>query len=153
MLRRGEIAPPFTLPDQTGRPMDLDEMLGDGPVVLFFYPRAMTSGCTRESCHFRDLGPEFAALGARPVGVSQDGVARQARFDDRHSLGLPLLSDPDRSVAAGFGVRRPGPLFNRRATFVIGPGREVIESFSSELNMELHADRALEVLRGIGSGS
>lgn len=148
MLKTGDIAPDFTLPDQNGRPVQLDVLLADGPVVLFFYPRAMTSGCTKESCHFRDLGNEFAALGARPVGISADSVSRQAMFDEKHSLGLTLLADTDRRVAAGFGVKRPGPLLNRRATFVIGSGRRILASFSSELNMDAHADRALEVLRG-----
>lgn len=147
MIGVGDTAPDFTLSDQTGAPVSLDSLLATGPVVLFFYPRAMTSGCTKESCHFRDLREEFSALGARPVGVSADDVSRQARFDQKHSLGLTLLADSDRAVAAAFGVRRPGPLFNRRATFVIGTDRRIVAAFSSELNMEAHADRALEVLR------
>lgn len=149
MLEAGDTAPDFTLLDQSGRPVRLEEVLVDGPVVLFFYPRAMTSGCTKESCHFRDLGDEFAARGARPIGISADTVHRQARFDRKHSLNMTLLADTDRGVAAGFGVRRPGPLPNRRATFVIGPERRVLAAFSSELDMESHADRALEALDGI----
>lgn len=148
MLTKGDIAPAFTLSDQSGQAVELDELLAKGPVVLFFYPRAMTSGCTKESCHFRDLRGEFEALGAQPVGISSDDVSRQAMFDEKHGLGFPLLSDPDRRVAADFGVKRPGPLFNRRATFVIGPGRVVLAAFSSELNMDMHADNALGVLRG-----
>lgn len=147
MLTAGDIAPGFALSDQSGEPVELDQLLADGPVVLFFYPRAMTSGCTKESCHFRDLRREFDSLGALPVGISSDDVSRQAMFDDTHGLGFPLLSDPDRRIAASFGVKRPGPLFNRRATFVIGSERRVLASFSSELNMDLHADRALQVLR------
>ena len=127
--------------------MSLDELLADGPVVLFFYPKAMTTGCTKESCHFRDLAGEFAEVGAQRVGISADKVDKQAAFDAKHDLGYPLLSDPDRKVAAAFGVKRPGPIFNKRATFVIGTDRTILAAISSETNMDLHADEALSVLR------
>jgi peroxiredoxin Q/BCP len=147
MLNTGDIVEDFELPDQSGTPRRLSQLLEDGPVVLFFYPKAMTTGCTKESCHFRDLGAEFASVGAQRVGISADSVERQAEFDSRHDLGYPLLSDASRRVAAQFGVKRPGPLFNRRATFVIGPDRRVLGAFRSEMNMDVHADEALEVLR------
>ncbi|MFN7149239.1 MAG: peroxiredoxin, partial [Microthrixaceae bacterium] len=115
--------------------------------VLFFYPKAMTSGCTKESCHFRDLAGEFAALGAQRVGISADKVHKQAAFDDKHGLGYPLLSDPDRTVAAAFGVKRMGPIPNRRSTFVIGADGRILAEVSSETNMDVHADKALEALR------
>lgn len=147
MLQPGDMAPAFTLHDQSGRPVTLSQELEAGPVVVFFYPRAMTRGCTTESCHFRDLRAELERVGARAVGISADSTDRQAEFDRRNSLGLPLLSDPDRAVARQFGVKRPGPLFNRRATFVIDTDRRVLTAFSSELNMDLHADRALQALQ------
>jgi peroxiredoxin Q/BCP len=147
MLSTGDLAPDFTLPDQHGTPVSLGELLARGPVVVFFYPKAMTAGCTKESCHFRDLAAEFAELGAQRVGISADPVDRQAAFDAKHDLGYPLLSDPDRKVAAAFGVKRPGPLFNRRATFVIGTDRRVLAAISSEMNMDIHADQALAALR------
>jgi peroxiredoxin Q/BCP len=147
MLNVGDIVEDFELPDQQGVPRRLSELLADGPVVLFFYPKAMTTGCTKESCHFRDLGAEFASIGAQRIGISADSVERQAEFDARHDLGYPLLSDGTRRVAAMFGVKRPGPLFNRRATFVIGTDRKVLGAFRSEMNMDIHADEALEVLR------
>lgn len=147
MLATGDLAPSFELPDQSGTPVTLDALLEQGPVVVFFYPKAMTPGCTKESCHFRDLGSEFAQLGASRVGISADRVDKQAAFDAKHDLGYPLLSDPDRRVASQFGVKRPGPLFNKRATFVIGTDRRVLAAISSETNMERHADEALDVLR------
>ena len=107
----------------------------------------MTTGCTRESCHFRDLAGEFAAIGAQRIGISADSVDKQAAFDDKHGLGFPLLSDRDKSIAKLFGVKRPGPLMNRRSTFVIDTDGTVLDVISSELNMETHADQALEVLR------
>ncbi len=147
MLQTGETVPDFTLPDQHGTPTSLDSLLASGPVVLFFYPKAMTAGCTKESCHFRDLAGEFAELGAQRVGISADQVDKQAAFDAKHSLGYPLLSDPDRTVARIFGVKRPGPIMNKRATFVIGTDRRVLAAISSEMNMDVHADQALDVLR------
>lgn len=148
MLSTGDTAPDFTLPDQDGTDRTLSDMLADGPVVLFFYPKAMTSGCTREACHFRDLAAEFAELGARSVGISADPVDRQASFDSAHDLGFPLLSDTSKSVAAGFGVKRSLLPFNRRSTFVIGADRRILGVISSETNMDVHADEALAVLRG-----
>ena len=147
MLSTGDQAPDFTLADQTGRQVSLGELLTGGPIVLFFYPKAMTTGCTKESCHFRDMAAEFADAGGQRVGISADKVDKQAEFDVKHGLGYPLLSDPDRKVAAAFGVKRPGPIFNKRATFVIGTDRTVLAAISSETNMDVHADEALRVLR------
>ncbi|MGC5051706.1 peroxiredoxin [Micromonospora sp. DT48] len=147
----GDLVEDFELPDETGRPRRLTEFLANGPVVLFFYPAAMTRGCTAESCHFRDLAAEFAAVGAQRVGISRDSVQRQAEFSRQHRFDYPLLSDPDGAVADRFGVRRRlplGPLSTRRMTFVIGTDRRVVEVVRSELNMNEHADRALRALGG-----
>ncbi|HEX2131920.1 MAG TPA: peroxiredoxin [Actinophytocola sp.] len=147
-MQAGDLAPDFELPDETGTPRTLTGLLADGPVVLFFYPAAMTKGCTAESCHFRDLAAEFAAVGAQRVGISPDAVDRQRAFSERHSFDFPLLSDPDGTVATQFGVRRSfGPLLTRRQTFVIGTDRKVLEVVKSELRMAVHADRALAALR------
>ena len=145
------MAPDFELPDETGTTRRLSDLLSAGPVVLFFYPAAMTTGCTQESCHFRDLAGEFAEVGAQRVGISADAVEKQHEFAARHSLGYPLLSDPDRRVATDFGVKRGLPMLpNRRATFVIDTDRTILEVVRSEINMNAHADRALAALRGRG---
>jgi thioredoxin-dependent peroxiredoxin len=147
-VQAGDTAPDFELPDETGTPRKLSDLLVDGPVVLFFYPAAMTSGCTKESCHFRDLAAEFAEVGASRVGISPDAVDKQAEFSGMHSFGYPLLSDPDGVVATEFGVRRKrGPLLTKRQTFVIDTDRKVLEVIASELRMNTHADKALDVLR------
>jgi thioredoxin-dependent peroxiredoxin len=149
-ISSGDTVEDFELPDETGTPRKLSEFLSAGPVVLFFYPAAMTKGCTMETCHFRDLAKEFSEVGASRVGISRDSVAKQREFADKHSFGYPLLSDPDGEVARRLGVRRAvplGPLATRRTTFVIGPDRRVLEVIHSETSMEAHADRALEVLR------
>ncbi|WP_433262388.1 peroxiredoxin [Actinosynnema sp. CS-041913] len=147
-MKAGDTTPDFTLADQDGTPRTLSDLLADGPVVLFFYPAAMTSGCTAESCHFRDLAAEFAAVGAQRVGISTDPVHRQKQFADLHGFDYPLLSDADGEVAALFGVkRRFGPLPVKRHTFVIDTDRTVIEVVKSEFAMNSHADKALTTLR------
>ena len=138
----------FELPDENGTPRKLSEFLAKGPVVLFFYPAAMTKGCTAESCHFRDLGAEFAAVGAQRLGISADTVEKQRQFSEKHDFDYPLLSDADGVVATQFGVRRKlGPLPNKRATFVIGTDGTVRDVIRSEIRMSVHADKALETLR------
>jgi peroxiredoxin Q/BCP len=144
----GDTVEDFTLPDETGTPRSLSGLLADGPVVLFFYPAALTPGCTAQACHFRDLAAEFAAVGARPVGVSGDAVERQQEFAGQHHLGMPLLSDKDGTVRELFGVKRGFSLApTKRATFVIGEDRTILEVVRSELRMNTHADRALDALR------
>jgi len=145
-MQPGDVAPDFDLPTQDGSRLKLSEALKDGPVVLFFYPKALTTGCTKESCHFRDLAAEFAAVGAQRVGISADKVERQAKFADKHNFDYPLVSDTDRAVARAYGVKRPGPLMNARATFVIGEDGTVLDVIKSEINMDTHADKALAVL-------
>jgi len=145
-MRPGESVPDFELPAQDGHPVRLSEELKRGPVILFFYPRAMTPGCTKESCHFRDLKTEFEEVGAQRVGISADKVEKQQQFAEKYTFDFPLLSDPDKAVAKEFGVKRGiGP--NKRTTFVIDRDGTVLDVIKSELNMNSHADRALEVLR------
>ncbi|MGW2746507.1 peroxiredoxin [Streptomyces sp. NPDC001450] len=144
----GDKVEDFALQDETGTTRRLTELLAEGPVVLFFYPAALTPGCTAEACHFRDLAAEFAAVGARPVGISGDSVERQQEFAGRHTLGMPLLSDADGAVRERFGVKRGFTLApTKRVTFVIAEDRSVLEIVRSELRMNTHADRALSALR------
>jgi thioredoxin-dependent peroxiredoxin len=146
----GDVVDDFELPDETGTVRRLSDFLAAGPVVLFFYPAAMTRGCTAESCHFRDLAAEFAEVGAQRVGISRDAVDRQRRFSEMHGFDFPLLSDPDGVVAGRFGVRRRlplGPLSTKRMTFVIDTDRRILAVIHSEIGMNDHADRALDVLR------
>ena len=147
-MKVGDTVEDFTLPDEQGNDRSLAEFLTEGPVVLFFYPAAMTTGCTAESCHFRDLAGEFAKVGAVRVGISKDSVAKQAKFAAKHTFGYPLLSDAEGKVADQFGVNRMlGMLPVKRQTFVIDTDFRVLEVIKSEVQMSVHADRALEVLR------
>jgi len=153
-VQPGDVVPDFELEDETGTARKLSELVADGPIVLFFYPAAMSAGCTVESCHFRDLTTELAALGAKPVGISADTVEKQRQFSEKHSFGYPLLSDRDRKVAETFGVKRGLSLVPlKRKTFVIDTDRSVLGVISSEVRMGVHADKALELLRARASSS
>ena len=127
----------------------MSELAASGPVVLFFYPAAMTPGCTIESCHFRDMKAEFEAVGAQRVGISADEVAKQKKFSDKHEFDYPLLSDPEGVVATQFGVRRRFTKLSptKRATFVIGSDLRVLGVIQSEVRMNVHADRALDLVK------
>ncbi len=147
-VRPSDLAPDFTLLDQDGQPTTLSSLLTHGPVVLFFYPVAFSPACTMETCHFRDLDAEFRTLGAQPVGISMDPVARQAEFAAKHEFAFPLLADVDGEVARLYGVKRSlNVLKVKRATFVIGTDRRVRAVITSEVSMNSHADRALSALR------
>jgi len=148
-VKTGDVVGDFELPDETGTPRKLSEFLAKGPVVLFFYPAAMTYGCTKESCHFRDLKAEFEKAGGQRIGISADTVEKQKKFSDKHSFDFPLLSDTDRTVAEMFGVKRGGFSITpvKRSTFVIGTDSKLRAVIHSEVSMNQHAEKALEVLR------
>ena len=149
MLKPGDHAPDFQLPDENGILRELRVLLRDSPVVLFFYPAAMTAGCTAEACHFRDLAREFKEAGGQRVGISLDAIAKQRQFTEQHAFDYPLLSDADGSVAKAYGVKRALSFLPvKRTTFVIGQDQKVIDVITSELRMNVHADRALAALTG-----
>jgi peroxiredoxin Q/BCP len=148
-MKVGDTAPDFELTDDTGTRRTLSGLLAEGPVVLFFYPLASSGGCTQESCHFRDLAGDFAAVGAQRVGISADSVEKQHVFSSEHSFGYPLLSDPDGKVAAQFGAKRSWlPVLPiKRRTFVIDTDRTVLGVIGGEMKFDQHADDALALLR------
>jgi peroxiredoxin Q/BCP len=143
----GTRIPDLSVTTHDGRSTTLTGLAAGGPLVVFFYPKAFTAGCTAQACHFRDLGAEFAELGASRVGVSRDDTGTQARFVAEHEFDYPLIADPDGSVAKAFGAKRIGPVPSRRQTYVLDADLTVLEVISDELRMDRHADDALEVLR------
>jgi peroxiredoxin Q/BCP len=146
-MQTGDLAPDFTLPDQHGNMVTLSSVCATGPVVLFFYPAAMTAGCTKEACHFRDLGSAFQERGATRLGISMDDAATQSTFSSTHSFDYPLLSDVDGTVAKLYGVKRALNLLKvRRKTFIIGADRRILGVVGNEFNMNGHADEALALL-------
>jgi len=146
-MRQGNLAPDFSLTDQSGQTQQLSTLLTNGPVVLFFYPAAMTTGCTKEACSFRDNAAAFADFHAQRVGISMDDVAKQAEFSSQHNFDYPLLADTDGAVAKSYGVKRAiGLLKVKRTTFVINQDRTIRAVISSEFNMNAHVDQALAAL-------
>ena len=117
--------------------------------MLFFYPVALSGGCTKQACHFRDLATEFKELGAQRFGISTDPVAKQKEFSEHNGFDYPLLSDESGAVATSLGVKRKYVTPVKRATFVIDTDRTIRKVIASEMNMSVHADQALAALRAL----
>ena len=129
-LEPGDQAPDFTLPDQHGKPVSLSDLRGK-TVVLYFYPKADTPGCTKQACGVRDHRGDYEQAGAVVLGVSPDPVTAVGKFDQKYDLGFPLLADEDHRVAEAYGVWIEKSMYgrkfmgNERTTFVIDPDGEI----------------------------
>jgi thioredoxin-dependent peroxiredoxin len=145
----GDIAPDFSLPDQTGTPVRLRDLLGTKSVVLYFYPKDRTPGCTVEARAFRDNYEAFSAAGAEVIGVSSDSVASHRRFAQRQELPFLLLSDRAGGVRQLYGVEETLGVVPGRVTYVIDPGGIVRHIYSSQLRVLRHPREALEAVRAI----
>ena len=150
MVEEGQEAPDFTLQDQDGNEVTLDELRGS-PVVLYFYPRADTPGCTTQACGVRDHRGDYEQAGARVLGVSPDTVEAQRKFADKHDLGFTLLADPDHAVADLYGVWGEKSMYGRtymgvaRATFVIDAEGKIAKVFP-KVSPKTHDEIVLEAL-------
>jgi peroxiredoxin Q/BCP len=149
----GERAPEFTLAGPGGRSVSLAELLRGGAVVLYFYPKDQTPGCTMEACAFRDDIDAFAAAGAQVVGISRDDEASHARFAAKHKLPFLLLSDPTGETHARYGVTKKLGFIPDRMTFVIDQGGIVRHVFSSMIRMRAHVDESLAIVRRLGKSA
>ena len=147
--RVGAKAPDFALPSQSEERVTLKDFLGK-PVVLFFYPKDDTPGCSKEVCAFRDDFEEFGKLGAEVLGISSDSVESHKAFADKHDLPFALLSDEGGSVRKLYGVPNTLGLFPGRVTYVIDDRGVVRRIFSSQLGVERHVQEAIDALRGPG---
>jgi peroxiredoxin Q/BCP len=153
MLKAGDAAPAFTLPDQAGAPVSLRRVLDGSAVVLFFYPGDFTPVCTREVCMVRDLYTELSAAGLAVIGVSPDSIESHERFRRRHALPFTLLADPDKRVVRAYGVDGPLGIGVRRATFLIDPNAVIRDVVSAALRVSRHESflrRALRVQISLG---
>lgn len=146
MLNEGNTAPDFTLQNQEGKDIRLYDLLERGPVVLYFYPKDETPGCTTEACAFRDHYKTFQDAGAEVVGVSADSVNRHAAFAQNHQLPFQLLSDPQRTVYKLYEVPKTLFLLPGRVTYVIGQNRTVLHAYNSLWKSEQHVREALKVV-------
>jgi peroxiredoxin Q/BCP len=147
MVAVGSKAPNFTLPSQSGEMVSLTDFLGTKPVVLFFYPKDDTPGCTKEVCAFRDSFEGFRELGAEVMGISSDSVESHRSFVAKHSLPFSLLSDEGGRVRKLYGVPNTFVLFPGRVTYVIDKDSVVRHIFSSQVGVQKHVEEALEVLQ------
>ncbi len=145
-LSIGDRAPDFTLPGSGGKPVRLSELTASKAVVVFFYPKDDTPGCTVEACGFRDRYDAFASAGAEVVGISSDTLASHDRFAGKHKLPMTLLSDVDGKVRKLFGVKSTLGLMPGRATFVIDRKGVVQHVFVSQLRAGKHVEEALAVI-------
>jgi peroxiredoxin Q/BCP len=148
-IRVGDRAPDFTLPDQDGQPASLNELLRAGCLVLYFYPKDDTPGCTVEACLFRDENHTFADAGARVVGVSSDSVESHRSFADKCRIPFTLLSDRGGSVRARFGVPRTLGLIDGRVTYVIDGKGIVRHVFNSQIRARKHVEEALKLVQSL----
>ncbi|MEE8077699.1 MAG: peroxiredoxin [Pseudomonadales bacterium] len=138
MLKVGDTAPNFTLPDQNGSTVSLDELVTDGNVILYFYPADFSPVCTAEACAFRDNYDGVANVGAQIVGVSPQGVSSHSRFSKSFAIPFPLLSDPRKKVIRAYGVDGPLGFGVRRVTFLIDSSRTIRNRVVSDLFVESH---------------
>lgn len=140
MLKPGDRAPDFILPDQDGREVRLAQLLVDGPLVLYFYPADFTPGCTKEACTIRDLHDEIAAAGMRVVGIAPQDAASHARFRAEHDLPFTLLADSDKTVIKAWGVDGPLGIGVRRATFLIGADGIIRDAVLADIRIGRHEE-------------
>jgi peroxiredoxin Q/BCP len=153
MIKTGELAPPFALTDAAGKRVTLQDLAGRD-VVLFFYPRDDTPGCTKEACGFRDAWAELREMGVEVFGVSPDSAASHARFAEKYRLPFPLLSDPDRQVMETYGAWGEKIRYGRKTTGVIrstvwiGPDGRVRRHWARVWDAEKHPDQVFTTLKG-----
>jgi peroxiredoxin Q/BCP len=152
LIDPGRKAPAFSLEDQTGTRRTLKDYAGR-PLVLYFYPKDDTSGCTAEACSFNDNLPAFAKLGAAVLGVSVLDTASKARFAEKHGLTFPLLADEDHAVAEKYGAWQERRMYGRtymgvaRTTYLIGPDGTVIQRWDN-VKVPGHVDDVRKALAG-----
>lgn len=147
----GDTAPDFTKTTQNGEALTLSQFRGDKAVVLYFYPKDETPGCTAEACTFRDNFEDFVDAGAVVIGVSQDSDESHKRFAEHHRLPFLLVSDQDKSLQKAYGVPKTMGLLPGRVTYVIDRNGVVQHVFSSQLNAKKHVREALDVVKRLGA--
>ncbi len=156
MLEKGTRAPDFTLPDKEGKPVSLSDFAGKR-IVLYFYPKDGTPGCTRQACAFAGAYGEFEKLGVTVIGVSRDSAAAHKKFAEKNSLPFILLSDPETEVLQAYGVWQEKKLYGKtsmgvvRSTYIIG-GDGLVEKAMPRVKPDTNAAEILEYLKGAEKG-
>ena len=148
-IKAGDTAPDFSLPDRTGNTVRLSDYRGKKAVVLYFYPKDDTPGCTKEACSFRDQYEVFKDAGAEVIGISSDSAESHAKFASKYSLPFVLVADKGGTVRKQYGVPATLGLLPGRVTFVIDPQGVVRHVFNSQLQATKHVDEAAQALRAM----
>lgn len=138
MLKIGDAAPDFTLPDQSGAPVSLRDLLAKGPLLVYFYPADATPICTAQACMVRDHAADLARAGILAVGISAQGVDSKRKFAEGKKLSQRILADVDKRVANAFGVRAIFGLVPRRASFLIDPSGTIVDRAVADLSVNAH---------------
>ncbi len=149
MLEVGSPAPKFRLRQSDGTFVGLDDFLGKKNLVVYFYPKDFTKGCTAEACGFRDAYEQFKTIGTEVIGISDDSQDSHEAFARKHKLPFILLSDPDGTVRRVYGVKKSLGLFPGRVSFVIDKQGIIRHIFSSQIRATAHVDEALVVLKSL----
>lgn len=140
MLKPGDRAPEFTLHDQNGRERSLTSLLGDGALILYFYPADFTPGCTAEACTLRDLHADIQRAGLRVVGISPQPPESHRQFREKYNLPFTLLSDPEKTVIRMYDVDGPLGIAVRRATFLVDQGRVIQDAVLADFRISRHEE-------------
>jgi peroxiredoxin Q/BCP len=140
MLKAGERAPEFSLPDDTGTDRSLTELLSAGAIILYFYPADFTPGCTRQACKLRDLHTDIQRAGMRVVGISPQSPESHAKFRGKYQLPFTLLSDEDKTVIKMYGLNGPLGIGVRRASYLVDGGRRVRDAVLADFRIGRHMD-------------
>lgn len=152
-MKVSEPAPAASFRRADGSPVKLSELIGPRTIVLYFYPKDDTSGCTAEACSFRDSYEDFKAAGAEVIGVSVDDAASHQAFKQKNRLPFVLLTDPGGEAAKAFGVKKTFGLIAGRVTFVIDRAGLVRHRFDSQIRVQKHVEEALEIVRSLEAKS
>jgi thioredoxin-dependent peroxiredoxin len=152
-LDEGEKLPAFSLPDQDGKPVESASLLGQGPLVIFFYPKDESKGCTAEACAFRDQYETFTDAGATVIGISRDDADRHRRFIARHSLPFRLLTDAGGAVANLFGVPKTLGVVPGRSTYVFDAQGVLRHQFHSQIQATRHVQEARRIVEELAAAA
>ena len=138
MLKPGDLAPEFILPDEKGDQIALTQLLQAGPIILYFYPADFTPGCTKEACAIRDIHDDIQKVGLQVVGVSPQDEESHARFREEHQLPFTLICDPDKVAIKMYDVDGPFGVGVRRVTYLIGQNQKIQDALVADVKIDKH---------------
>ncbi len=140
MLKPGDVAPEFILPDENGDEVSLTQLLDQGPIILYFYPADFTPGCTKEACALRDIHDDILSVGLQVVGVSPQDAESHAKFKDEHNLPFTLICDPEKIAIKMYDVDGPFGVGVRRVTYLVSQGQKIQDVLTADVKINKHKE-------------